>query len=138
MELPQDDLLVDLYRLVDRLSATKGLQAALDEVLDASLHLLKADMGHVRLVEGKHGLFGFAAVKGFPQEYVDYFARLPEEAIHAGPALQSQASGKVVIVEDVETHPPFTGNLDAIRNAGYVAMLAQPLFVRDGRVIGSL
>jgi PAS domain S-box-containing protein len=138
VELPQSELLVDLYRLVDRLSATKGLQAALDEVLNATLDLLNADMGHVRLVDGKHGLYSFAAARGFPQEYIDYFASLPEAAIQAGPALQSQASGKVVIVEDVETHPPFAGHLDAIRNAGYVAMLAHPLVDRDGRVIGSL
>ena len=81
LEQPTSELLLDLYRLVDRLSATRGLQSALDEVLAASIQLLEADMGHIRLLEGPEGLYTFAAHAGFPQEYLDYFATLPPAAI---------------------------------------------------------
>lgn len=138
MELPQSELLIDLYRLVDRLSATEGLQSALDEVLEASLDLLQADMGHIRLKASRHGLYTFAAQKGFPQEYLDYFAALPPEAIDEGPAIQAQRDGKLIVIEDVSIHPPFADHLDIIRKAGYVAMLSLPLLDRRQQVIGSL
>lgn len=138
MELSQSDLLLDLYRLVERLSATEGLQPALDEVLEASLDLLQADMGHIRLTSSPRGLYTFAAHRGFPQEYIDYFAALPPEAIDQGPAIQAQKIDRMVIIEDVSTHPPFTAHLDIIRKAGYVAMLSLPLRDRQQQVIGSL
>jgi PAS domain S-box-containing protein len=138
VEQPQNELLLELYRLVDRLSAVQGLQPALDEVLEASLHLLQADMGHIRLSQGGPGRYNFAAQKGLPQDYLDYFAALPPEAIDAGPALQALNSGRLVVVEDVTTYPPFAPHLEIIAKAGYVAMLSRPLIDRGQRVVGAL
>jgi PAS domain S-box-containing protein len=124
-----------LHELSTRLLAESELQPMLEEVLDASIALLSADFGNIQLYDENTGRLRIAAHRGFTQEFLDYFAGVPEGTAACGEALHRKDR---VIVEDVLTEPMFEPHLGVVAAAGYRAVQSTPLLGRRGEVLGMI
>jgi len=128
-----------LKRLNDassRLWRTSSLRAGLEEMLTATIELLGADMGNVRVVDEASGKLRVAAQRGFEAKFLDFFREMgDEDASVCGCALRSYER---VIVEDVEQDPLFGPCLHVLRSAGVRAVQSTPLIDRNGKALGML
>ncbi|MGQ0525707.1 MAG: hypothetical protein ACT4P8_18850, partial [Betaproteobacteria bacterium] len=66
----QHDGLARLNELSSRLWRAHSLHEGLEEMLSASLELLRADMGHVRLMDASRDVLMIAAHRGFDRKFV--------------------------------------------------------------------
>jgi PAS domain S-box-containing protein len=123
-----------LHELSTRLLASTELQPLLEEVLDAIMALLNADLGNVQLYNQKTQALEIVAQRGFGDEFLAHFNGVQESTASRGTAL---LSGKRVIVEDVRTEPSFT-HLEPIAAAGFLALQSTPLFNRTGEPLGMI
>ncbi len=122
--------------LVNRLLGCSDLSAALEEVLDASLALLDADMGNIQLYDPNRDVLRMVSYRGFKKEFVEQFSHgAPDPAATCGRSLRSRSR---VIVEDVQTDPSFTVHRAAAAAAGFRAVQSTPVMSRDGQVLGIL
>src|SRR6202022_3769282 len=62
-----------LHELVNRLLGCNDLRTALEEVLDAAIALLDADMGNVQLFDLQTGELQIVAHRGFRADFLEYF-----------------------------------------------------------------
>jgi PAS domain S-box-containing protein len=127
--------MVRLHQLSTRLFGSTALQPLLDEILHATMALLKADFGNVQLYDPKTKGLEIVAHRGFRREFLDYFNRVHEGTGSCGAALKG---GKRVIVEDVLAEPAFAPHLKIVAAAGYRAVQSTPLFSRSGEPLGMI
>ena len=78
-----------LHELSTRLLATTELQPILEEVLDATIALLNADLGNVQLYNSKTKALEIVAQRGFRQDFLDHFSSVSEDSAACGRALNS-------------------------------------------------
>ncbi len=131
-----------LYELVNRLLRCNDLQTSLEEVLDAAIALLEADMGSVQLMDPQTGELHMAAQRGFQPDFLEHFRRVGAEpgALSALSALSAGAAqyGHGAIVEDVEGDAGFAQYRAIAASAGFRAFLATPVTSRQGELLGVL
>jgi PAS domain S-box-containing protein len=127
--------MVRLHELSTRLFGSTALQPLLEEILDATIGLLNADFGSIQLYNPRTKVLEIVAQRGFPQEFLDYFARLHRGTISGEMALKR---GKRVIIEDVLTELNFAPHLKIISAAGYRAVQATPLISHAGEILGAI
>jgi PAS domain S-box-containing protein len=127
--------LVRLHRFSFRLIRDCPLPESLDDVLQASMALLDADMGTVQLFDPANETLKIVAHRGFKKDFLDCFKTVREGGSSCGAAL---LRGERVIVEDVETDPLFAEARSVARAAGYRAVQSTPLRTSRGEFLGML
>ncbi|MET0918649.1 MAG: PAS domain S-box protein [Burkholderiales bacterium] len=125
-----------LHALSTRLLAAPDLRTALEEVLDASIQMTRAEFGLVQLYRPQTQALEIVAQRGFPQEFIDRFrivgANDPSSAF--GRAMQ----GERVIIEDVEHDPAFEPHRQIAAAAGFRGVQSTPFLGRGGELLGVL
>ncbi|HLH52004.1 MAG TPA: PAS domain-containing protein [Verrucomicrobiae bacterium] len=113
-----------------------NLQPVFEEFVHAAITIADADFANVQLLEEGSRL-RMVAQHGFPPAYIDFWNNLSHTQGACGSAL---ASGKRVIVHDVELSPIFAGQtaLEFQRLAGVRAVQSTPLLSRSGKPLGML
>ncbi|MDB5308490.1 MAG: hypothetical protein JWO38_2692, partial [Gemmataceae bacterium] len=125
-----------LHELSTRLLRSPDLPATLNEVLDAAVTVLGADMGTVQLHDPRTGTLEVVAQKGFGEEFLDRFRRVGTDTESAcGRALRA---GARVVIEDVRTDPGYEPYREAAEAAGYQAVQSTPLLRPCGGPLGML
>jgi len=126
------DALSRLNSLGSRLWKTSNLQQGIDEMLDATIEMVGADMGNVQLLRGETLLI--TAQRGFKQEFLDFFRDVSTADESAcGRALRKRER---VIIGDVETDEAYEPFRAIARSAGFRAVQSTPLTGRDGKIRG--
>ncbi|MFL6605564.1 MAG: ATP-binding protein [Steroidobacteraceae bacterium] len=125
-----------LHELVNRLLGCNDLQTALEEVLDAAIALLEADMGNVQLFHPQTGELQIVAHRGFQQDFLDHFrsAGADQSAVCGRVAARKQR----VIVEDVQVDPDFAPHRAVAASARFRAVQSTPVTSRNGELLGVL
>src|SRR5688500_15361018 len=127
--------LMKLTEVSTRLWGKNTLREGLEEMLEATLELLGADMGYVRLLNGK-GLLTIVAQRGFGEDIVDTFREIGiDDDVTCRKALDL---GQRTVIEDIETDPFYSALRGVARAAGYRALQCTPLIARNGRALGML
>ena len=125
-----------LHGLVNRLLSCDDLQTALEEVLDAALALMEAELGNVRLLDPRTRELRIAAQRGFGKEYLERFSSV---GANSGEVCAKAAQqGKRVIVEDVQSDPQFAHYRAIATTAGFRGIQATPIMSRRGELLGVL
>ena len=128
--------LTDLNRLSSRLWQMSDLQAGLDEILNGTIELLRADMGNIQLLDERRQSLVIRAQRGFAPAFLEHFAEVTTADDSAcGRTLRA---GERTIIEDVETDEPYAPLRPVARKAGYRAVLSTPLIGRSGQPVGLL
>jgi PAS domain S-box-containing protein len=125
-----------LHELVNRLLGCNDLQTALEEVLDAAIALLEADMGNVQLFDPQTRELQIVAHRGFREDFREYF-----RSVGADPGAvcaKAAQNGQRAIVEDVEADPAFAPHRAIAASAGFRAVQSTPVTSRSGEVLGVL
>jgi PAS domain S-box-containing protein len=126
----------ELHRLSSRLWQAPALQAGLEEMLDAMVGLLEADMGAIQLLDERRERLVVGAHVGFAPAFLTHITDLTatDDSPH-GRLLR--ASGPT-LVEDVDTAGLEAPLRQMARDGGYRAVLYAPLVGRSGRPLGML
>jgi signal transduction histidine kinase len=131
--------LEDMRRLREmstRLVEAADLQRMLEENLDATIALQRADFGNIQLHDATTGLLRIVAQRGFSDAFLEHFATVDvDEPSACGLALRA---GERVIIEDVEEDPRYVVNRAIAAHEGYRAVQSTPVRGRDGVAIGML
>ena len=122
-----------LHQQSTRLLTTTEWQASIEEILDSTMKLLKADFGTIRFYDAVTDTLKIVAQRGFQQEVLDYLDSLHEYTSVCGATLQKRQG---VIIEDVLIDPLFAAHLKIAASAGFRAMQCTPLFSRKGEPLG--
>ena len=130
------EALARLHELSSRLWRMRSLRDGLDEMLAATIELLRANLGNVQMLDAERGVLVIAAHHGFDQEFLDFFCEVSAQDDSAcGRALRF---GERIVIEDVDTDAPFAPFRAIARAAGFRAVLSTPLIGRDGTPLGML
>jgi len=128
--------LARLHALVARLLVSTDLNSAIEEVLDASIALLGAEMGNVQVLDPRSRVLRITAHRGFNKEFLDHFSTVGlDDESACGRAMRS---GERVIIEDVQADPEYAPHRLIAAAAGYRAVQSTPLIGRSGEVLGML
>jgi len=128
------DVLTRLNELSSRLWRARSLNEGLQEILAASMELLGADKGHVRLMDAARGVLVIAAQHGFDRDYLDRAWEISPEGVSA--AARALRTRERVVIEDIDCdaqYEPLRGNA---RAAGFRAVQSTPLLGHDGEPLG--
>lgn len=119
------------------LTVPDDLASLLEEVLDATMELQRADLGEVRLYDDSTGTLTLVAHRGLRPEVIERFrTKSASDSSACGRALKQ---GRRVIIEDVTTDPDYAPHRAVAVLSGYRGVLCTPLFERGGRKpIGTL
>jgi DNA-binding NarL/FixJ family response regulator len=126
-----------LYDLFARLCACGSLNAALAEVLNASIEVVGADGGYIRVFEPgdippESNPYPFVVQRGFSEAYINYFSALAQPVDRN--ARRAVFNGQRVIIEDMTTHPAFLAHREVVLAEGYRSMQATPFMSGNGSV----
>jgi PAS domain S-box-containing protein len=141
LTLVKDELAADLktmirlHELSTRLLVTTELPSLLEEILDATIELLKADFGNVQICNPESKALEIVAQRGFNQDFLDYFSNVSGESAACGRAM---AYGKRVVIPNIETDPGFAPHRQIAASAGFRAVQCTPLFSRSGEPLGMI
>ncbi len=119
-----------------RLWGARDLREGLDEMLGASIELLGADKGYVRIFDPVRGELKIEAQSGFETPFLHRF-RVASIGFDT-PCSAAAQLGKRIVVEDFETDESFTRYRASAAEAGFRAVQSTPLFGRDGALLGML
>ena len=125
-----------LHELVNRLLGCNDLQTALEEVLDAAMAMLEADMGNVQLFDPQARELRIVAHRGFRDDFLEHFRNAGADpgAVCARAAQHEQRA----IVEDVLSDPGFAPHRAIAASAGFRAVQSTPVTSRSGELLGVL
>jgi PAS domain S-box-containing protein len=125
-----------LHELVSRLLRCSDLTTAMQEVLDATVSLVGADMGNVQLLNPQTGQLDMVAHRGLKHQLLDHFR---DVSANVGTACQRTLQTRErVLVEDVERDLRYRPYLPTVRAAGYRAVQSTPVLGRTGKLLGIL
>jgi PAS domain S-box-containing protein len=125
-----------LHELVNRLLGCNDLQTALEEVLDAAIALLEADMGNVQLFDPQTRELQIVAHRGFREDFLEYFRSVGGDP--SAVCARAAQNGQRAIVEDVEADPAFAPYRAIAASAGFRAVQSTPVTSRSGELLGVL
>ena len=124
-----------LHELTARWLRSDQLQAVLQEVIDASIELLNADFGNIRLYDIASRGLKIVAQRGFDQDFPGFSETVYEGTGSCGTALQRRSR---VVVEDVLAEPSFAPLMPVVISSGFRAAQSTPLISRSGELLGVL
>lgn len=125
-----------LHELVSRLLACNDLQTALEEVLDATIALLEADMGNVQLFDSQTRTLRIVAHRGFREDFLEHFRDLGTDP--SAVCVRAAQQGRSAVVEDVQIDPEFAPHRAIAASAGFRAVQSTPVTSRKGELLGVL
>ncbi len=128
--------LARLTEASSRLWRVRDISEGLEEILTATIELVGADMGNIRLFEDQRQILRIAAHSGFEREFIDSFREVSagDDTI-SGRILRR---GERVIIEDVEVDSEFAALRPIAQRAGFRAVQSTPLIGRNGTPLGML
>ncbi len=126
----------DLYDSSARLQTAPDLQAALEEILQSSMRLMRADFGNVQLYDAEQQVLRLAALHGFDEPFVETFRVVGANDDTA--CGRSIRGGARVVIEDVERDELYAPYRDVAAAAGYRGVQSTPLYDREGALLGVL
>ncbi|WP_083901687.1 chemotaxis protein CheB [Pseudanabaena sp. PCC 6802] len=130
------DAINQVQELSLQLFSSLDLDLILNQVLDAAMGLLHADMGNIQLLDRQRGVLEIVSHQGFGSEFLDYFREVgADDGTACSRALKS---GQRAIVEDVQTDTEYAPHLQIAAAAGYRAVQSTPLIGRQGELLGVL
>ena len=122
--------------LAGRMAVSAQLAEALNEVLDAVMLLLEADLGNIQLFDPARGVLQIVAHRGYSRRFLDTLTIVPIDAPTA--SARSLRTGQRVIIPDVFQEPTYAPFVATASQEGYRALQATPFFTRDGQYLGAL
>ncbi len=125
-----------LHELVNRLLSCDDLQTALEEVLDAALALMEAELGNVRLLDPATHQLRIAAQRGFGAEYLQHFSSVGANSGEV--CARAAQQRKRVVVEDMQTDIQFASYRATAATAGFRGIQSTPIMSRRGELLGVL
>src|SRR5271163_203901 len=121
-----------LPQMIQRLTARKTFEEAVETILDDVIALHGSEFGNVQLPIGKHLVI--AAQRGLPESFLNTFKRVDsEDGSACGRAL---LLGTQVVIRDIEADPDYAVFLDIARRTGYRAVQTTPMVTKDGVLLG--
>ncbi len=130
--LRQQTSTADVLKVISR--SAFDLPAVLDVLIQSAAHLCEAEIGTIRLRNGK--TYQLAATHGCPPEWRDHFAQYSTTADRGSVFGRTIVEGRTVHIPDVLADAEFSRPA-AQKLMGFRAALGVPL-LRDGRVLGVL
>ena len=124
-----------LHEFSTRLLTTTDLQALLEEVLDATIDLQRADFGTLQIYDPGSNSLEIVAQRGFDADFLDHFSRVEDDGSACGRAMHQRER---IVVEDVGADAGFAPRRNIAAASGYRAVQSTPLFGRDGQLLGML
>jgi two-component system CheB/CheR fusion protein len=125
-----------LYELIATLTVSEDLPAALEQVLYASITLLRADLGDVQLFDPDTDMLKIVVQRGFNEDFIEHFRTVgPDNGSSWARALASRAR---VVIEDTELDVDFAAGRQLSASAGFRAVQSTPLISRDRKVLAVL
>lgn len=123
-----------LNEATSRLMAINNLPEGLQEMLTATIELMGSDFGNVQVFDDQRHVLTIAVQQGFRQDFLDTYRKVSTEDDPAsGRALRT---GEPVVIEDVETDPPYAPLRAIARSAGYRGVVSMPLIGTRGTTLG--
>jgi two-component system, chemotaxis family, CheB/CheR fusion protein len=123
-----------LRRTNDELWRCHDMKTGLEQMIDAGIALLGADMGNIQLLNPKTHMLEIAAQRGFGPDFLDHFREVSaEEASACGRSLRDKHR---IIIEDVELDPAYAPHRAVAAAAGYRAVQSTPLMDENGTPMG--
>src|SRR5262249_22480620 len=117
------------------LQAAPDLHSALEEILQSSIRLMRADFGNVQLYDADRKVLWLAALHGFGEPFVETFRVVDaDDDTACGRAIHG---GTRVVIEDVERDEFYAPYRD-VAAAGYRGVQSTPLYDREGVLLGVL
>ncbi|MBN8625183.1 MAG: PAS domain-containing protein [Planctomycetes bacterium] len=125
-----------LHELVVRLLGQSQLSTAMNEVLNAAVDLLSADMGTLHVMDLESRQLRLIAHRGFFLPPVDQFQSLgTDRNTSYGRALDS---GRRVVIEDVQQDQGYARHQEIVIAENWHGSQSTPLLSRNGEVLGML
>src|SRR5688572_5378091 len=124
-----------LYELFARLAARNDLDSALQEVLDASIDVMGAHAGLIRLflyeeADPIASYFPFVANRGISEAFLNYFSNLDQPLSREG--RQAMYDRHRLLIEDMISHEYYQDHREVVVAEGYRTQLSIPLMSRIG------
>ena len=121
-----------LPQMIQRLTARKTFEDAVETILDDVIALHGSEFGNVQLPIGKDLVI--AAQRGLPASFLNTFKRVDsEDGSACGRAL---LLGTQVVIRDIEADPDYAVFLDIARRTGYRAVQTTPMVTKEGVLLG--
>lgn len=108
----------------------------LNEMLTAIIDLMRSDFGNLQLFDAKRRVLTMATQQGFDPDIFDVFKEVAAE--YGAACNQALATGKPILIEDVETDPIFGPVCAIARAAGYRSVVSVPLIGREHQPLGMI
>lgn len=125
-----------LHEVSTRSTHQADLPHMLDEILDATIELQRADFGNIQLYDPATGKLKIVVQRGFPRTFLDHFAVvLAEDDSVCAQALRDR---KRVIVEDVMGDLRFASLQPIAAQTGFRSVQSTPILGRDGMLRGMM
>ncbi len=124
--------------LAAELRATRGLQRAVDKIVDAVAALQGADFAAAQIYDPETQALHLLAHRGLDAAAVDRFAEMPVTSeSEAGTACTlAAATGTRVVAEDLATETRFAPLRGTAAAVGFRAIVSTPLLDGPGRLLG--
>ncbi len=124
-----------LQELSRRLWATADFGSLLEEILTATMAILGAEIGMVRLYNEPQAELEIAASVGLPEKYLVDYARVPAGDLAGGLASERETP---VIVDDVEIATTSSAYREELRIGGFRARYTTLLTSQTGKLLGTV
>jgi GAF domain-containing protein len=118
-----------LKTAIARLSTVTSGGGLLEEFLEGSIDLLRADMGNIQLLHHKRGVLRIAAQRGFDRHFLAHFESVRADS--GGSCGAVLARRKAVVVEDVMADRLFESCREVAVDSGYLSVQSTPIIVAD-------
>jgi PAS domain S-box-containing protein len=129
-------ILIRLEELGSRLWHTRNLQEGLEAALGATVKLLGADGGIVRLLDPERSVLRVAVHHNFDGRTLATYDEIPADSdTDSGMVLKA---GHRVIIDDVDSGSDFGPFRELARASGFRSIQATPLIGREGDPLGML
>ena len=123
-----------LYRLSAQLLRPSDLSSAMEMILEGSMEIVGAEMGDVQIYDAARKSTKIVVHRGFNDQFIERVQNLPlDEDSICGRAI---ATGKRVVIEDIENDSQFTRHRANASAGGYRSVQCTPLVTRDGELLG--
>jgi GAF domain-containing protein len=119
-----------------RLLAAPTLQKAMEEALDASVAMLRAEMGMIHLYNPQSEELEIVAHRGCPDSVVNRFRLLKHDAAVARSMAMKEC--RRVVVKKLQADLTHAACWQAASEKHVRALQATPMLSRDGRLLGVL
>lgn len=129
----EESSLIYLNKTSNALWQINSLEQGLEEILNASIELLRADKGNVQLLVPERNVLVIAAHKGFTMDSLDFFDEVSadDDSSYRNALYTKQQ----IVIEDTEQADSDTFK-NIARKCGFRSVVSTPLFNVDGAPIG--